>query len=145
MCELNNYNEFIIWPRSGQTRAVFLSKKYLGGVIKWMIILSWYFRPFVFRDIFSERYSLLSIFVFYLKSNQMFSHMQHFNILGQYWLTTCFSNLSVNMVDSSCGFSFKVHITSVGILNVCNLWILLRKIVIYLVGRKCRLHGLFSC
>ena len=40
---------------------------------------------------------------------------------------------------------FKVYITSVGILNVCSLWILLRKIVIYLVGRKCRLHGLFSC
>ena len=35
----------------------------------------------------------------------------------------------------------KVYITSVGILNVCNLWILLRKIVIYLVGRKCHLHG----
>ena len=27
----------------------------------------------------------------------------------------------------------EVHITSVGILNVCNLWILLRKIAIYLV------------
>ena len=39
----------------------------------------------------------------------------------------------------------KVYITSVGILNVCNLWILLRKIVIYLAGRKRRLHGLFSC
>ena len=38
----------------------------------------------------------------------------------------------------------KVYITSVGILNVCNLWILLRKIVIYLVGQKCRLHGLFN-
>ena len=40
--------------------------------------------------------------------------------------------------------TFKVHITSVGTLNVCNLWILLRKIVIYLVGRKCRLHVLFA-
>ena len=29
-----------------------------------------------------------------------------------------------------------------GILNICNLWILLRKIVIYLVGRKCHLHGI---
>ena len=37
----------------------------------------------------------------------------------------------------------KVYITSVGVLNVCNLWILLKKIVIYLVGRKCRLHVLF--
>ena len=36
----------------------------------------------------------------------------------------------------------KVHITSMGILNICNLWILLRKIVIYLVGRKCHGHGL---
>ena len=34
-------------------------------------------------------------------------------------------------------------ITSGGILNICNLWILLRKIVIYLVGRKCHLRGLF--
>ena len=32
-----------------------------------------------------------------------------------------------------------------GILNICNLWILLRKIVIYLVGRKCHLHGMFRC
>ena len=39
----------------------------------------------------------------------------------------------------------KVHITSMGILNICNLWILLRKIVIYLVGRKCHLHALFCC
>ena len=31
-----------------------------------------------------------------------------------------------------------------GILNICNLWVLLRKIVIYLVGRKCHLHGLFA-
>ena len=30
-----------------------------------------------------------------------------------------------------------------GISNICNLWILLRKIVIYLVGRKCHLYGLF--
>ena len=40
-------------------------------------------------------------------------------------------------------FYIKVRITSMGILNICNLWILLRKIVIYLVGRKCHLHGLF--
>ena len=33
---------------------------------------------------------------------------------------------------------------SMGILNICNLWILLRKIVIYLVGRKCHLHGRFA-
>ena len=38
----------------------------------------------------------------------------------------------------------KVHIKSIGILNICNLWILLRKILIYLVGRKCHLHGLFA-
>ena len=41
--------------------------------------------------------------------------------------------------------AFKVRITSMGILNICNLWILLRKIVIYLVGRKCHLHGRFRC
>ena len=28
-------------------------------------------------------------------------------------------------------FYIKVRITSMGILNICNLWILLRKIVIY--------------
>ena len=33
----------------------------------------------------------------------------------------------------------KEPITSMGIINICNLWILLRKIGIYLVGRKCRL------
>ena len=37
-----------------------------------------------------------------------------------------------------------MHITSVGTLNLCNLWILLRKIVIYLVGRKCRPSCIFS-
>ena len=41
--------------------------------------------------------------------------------------------------------SFKVRITSMGILNICNLWILLKTIVICLVGRKCHLHGLFRC
>ena len=38
----------------------------------------------------------------------------------------------------------EVRITSVGILNICNLWILLRKIVIYLVGRKCHLHDVIA-
>ena len=37
---------------------------------------------------------------------------------------------------------FKVPISCVGILHICNLWILLRKIVIYLVGRKFYLRGL---
>ena len=41
--------------------------------------------------------------------------------------------------------AFKVPITSMGILNICNRWILLRKIAVYLVGRKCHLHGLFCC
>ena len=40
---------------------------------------------------------------------------------------------------------FKVHIRFMGILNICNLWILLRKILIYLVGRKCHIHGLCCC
>ena len=38
----------------------------------------------------------------------------------------------------------KDPITSMGILNICYLWILLRKMVIYLVGRKCHLHGFFA-
>ena len=41
--------------------------------------------------------------------------------------------------------TIKVATTSMGILNICNLWILLGKIVIYPVGRKCHLHGLFCC
>ena len=62
-----------------------------------------------------------------------------------FWRTT--PNLFISTLWPSLYglLTFKVHITSVGILNVCNLWILLRKIVIYLVGRKCRLHGLFRC
>ena len=39
--------------------------------------------------------------------------------------------------------NFKVPISCLRILHICNLWILLRKIVIYLVGRKCHLRGLF--
>ena len=39
---------------------------------------------------------------------------------------------------------FKVPIWSMGIFNICTLWILLRKIVIYLVGWKFHLHKLFS-
>ena len=38
---------------------------------------------------------------------------------------------------------FKVLLTSMEILHICKLWILLRKIVIYLVGRKFHLHRLF--
>ena len=38
----------------------------------------------------------------------------------------------------------KVPIQPVGILHICNLWIRLRKIVIYLVGRKLHLHRLFA-
>ena len=37
----------------------------------------------------------------------------------------------------------KCPLTSVEILHICNFWILLRKIVIYLVGRKCHLRRLF--
>ena len=40
-------------------------------------------------------------------------------------------------------FFFKVPISCLGILHICNLWILLRKIVIYLVGWKCYLRGIF--
>ena len=42
-------------------------------------------------------------------------------------------------------YYFKVPISCLGILHICNLWILLRKIVIYLVGRKFYLRGLFCC
>ena len=39
--------------------------------------------------------------------------------------------------------AIKVPISCLGILHICDLWILLRKIVIYLVGRKCYLRGRF--
>ena len=39
--------------------------------------------------------------------------------------------------------TIKVPISCLEILHICNLWILLRKIVIYLVGRKFYLRGLF--
>ena len=53
------------------------------------------------------------------------------------------STLSILEQQNKVSGSFKVPVTSMRILNICNLWILLRKIVIYLVGRKCHLHGLF--
>ena len=40
---------------------------------------------------------------------------------------------------------FKVPISCLGILHIYDLWILLKKIAIYLVGRKCYLRGLFCC
>ena len=39
----------------------------------------------------------------------------------------------------------KVPISCLVILHICNLWILLRNIVIYLVGRKFYLRRLFCC
>ena len=41
--------------------------------------------------------------------------------------------------------SFKVPITSVGILHICNLWIPLKKIVKYLVGRNFIFVDFFPC
>ena len=41
-------------------------------------------------------------------------------------------------------YKFKVPISCLGILRICNLWILLRKIVIYLVGRKFYLRGFLT-
>ena len=40
--------------------------------------------------------------------------------------------------------TIKVPISCLGTLHICNLWILLRKIVIYLVGRKFYLRGFFA-
>ena len=57
-------------------------------------------------------------------------------------------NLSSSCVDQlglQCSLHELVRISCLGILHICNLWILLRKIVIYLVGRKCYLRGLFCC
>ena len=36
-----------------------------------------------------------------------------------------------SLAQQPCNNTVKVRITSMGILNICNLWILLRKIVIY--------------
>ena len=38
----------------------------------------------------------------------------------------------------------KVPIRPVEILHICDLWVRLRKIVTYLVGRKLHLHGFFA-
>ena len=53
----------------------------------------------------------------------------------------CYLVLSNTEEVLSC--LFKVPIRPVGILHICNLWISLRKIVIYLVGRILNLRGLF--
>ena len=42
-------------------------------------------------------------------------------------------------------WDIKVPIRSVGILHICDIWILLRNIVIYLVGRTFYLRGPFGC
>ena len=39
--------------------------------------------------------------------------------------------------------TIKVPISCLGILHICDLWILLRKIVIYLVGRQLYFRALF--
>ena len=56
--------------------------------------------------------------------------------------TTCWphwrqskSCVAVNWLTKR-NYLIKVLISCLGILHICNLWILLRKIVIYLVGRK---------
>ena len=50
------------------------------------------------------------------------------------------------MIQPQCSNdTLKVPISCLGILHICNLWILLRKIVIYLVDQKCYLRGLFCC
>ena len=48
-------------------------------------------------------------------------------------------------LNFSMHMHFKVHINSVGILINFNLWILLRKIVEYLVGQTFHLPGLSRC
>ena len=45
----------------------------------------------------------------------------------------------------SYGLTVKVPISCLGILHICNLWILLRKIVLYFVGRKFYLRGFVCC
>ena len=44
-----------------------------------------------------------------------------------------------------CKRGLKVPLKRLGILHICNLWILLKQIVIYLVNRKFHLHRLFCC
>ena len=46
-------------------------------------------------------------------------------------------------VSTAFNIRIKVPIRFWGILYICNLWVLLRKIGICLVGRKFYLHGLF--
>ena len=60
-------------------------------------------------------------------------------------LLTCLTSCLNPVIYVSGTEQFKVPISSMWILSICNLWILLRKIVIYIVGRKCLLHGRFCC
>ena len=51
----------------------------------------------------------------------------------------------IGLITSIYSTSIKVPISCLGILHICNLWILLRKIVIYFVGRKFYNRGFFCC
>ena len=57
-----------------------------------------------------------------------------------HWPFCYFFSLSIDMPT----IFVKMRITSMGILNIYNLWILLRKIAIYLVGRRCSSSWTFS-
>ena len=82
-----------------------------------------------------------------LKPIQGLSSLLESTVLSHLTLTcNCITILKVKMnAHGTNGRMFKVPISSMGILNICNRWILLRKILIYLVGRKCHFHGLFRC
>ena len=67
--------------------------------------------------------------------HEMYNHLKREGILYETELETMESH----------GNKLKVHIRPVGILHICNLWIRLRKIVIYLVVRKLYLRWRFCC
>ena len=67
---------------------------------------------------------------------------------GKQCRVSTFDDLLPSFLIRSTHYSFgvKVHRSPVaGILNTFNLWILLRKIVEYLVGQTFHVYGLFRC
>ena len=61
----------------------------------------------------------------------------YFKIVKRHWAKRKWRYINVYY------YYYYIIISCLGILHICNLWILLRKIVIYLVGRKFYLRGRF--
>ena len=125
-----NDGKNFIW-KSTTTRN---GKKESGGShLRWrsLVYLNGdFYKDFLFYSSFLHLiiFEIVAVTVILLTSQSSFwRHSHHFDVTVIIFAT------------------FKVPLTSVEILQICNLWILLRKIVIFLVGRKFHLHRLFCC